>query len=174
METRGFGPAAACECPGGVGAVSTTVRRATATTLAAMSVLHVAWATGSAFPADDRDELADLVAGTNEMPSAPECLAVATLLGVAAGVVAGPRWLPETVRRFGCLTVASVLGVRAVLGASGYTRLVVPWTPSERFERLDRRYYATLCAALAVGSWTARRVDRGSPRRVRAAAWPWR
>lgn len=139
--------------------MSRALQRSTATTLAALSALHVAWATGSAFPADHRDELADLVAGTNEMPPARECLAVATLLGVAAGVVAGPRCLPETVRRLGCLTVASVFGVRAVLGASGYTRLIVPWTPSERFERLDRRYYAPLCAALAAGSWTATRTD---------------
>ena len=156
MDPRGSARAAAWESPGGVGSVSKTVRRATATTLAALSALHVAWATGSAFPVDHRDELADFVAGTNEMPPAPECLAVATLLGVAAGVVAGPRWLPESVGRLGCLTVANVLGVRAVLGASGYTRLIVPWTPSERFEQLDRRYYAPLCAALAVGSWTAR------------------
>lgn len=152
--------------------MSRTVRRSTATTLAAISGLHLAWATGSACPADNRDELADLIAGSDEMPSARECLAVAALLGVAAGVVAGPRWLPETVRRLGCLTVAGVLGLRAVFGASGYTRLVVPWTPSERFERLDRRYYAPLCAALAIGSWSARGAGRGSSGRARAAACP--
>lgn len=124
----------------------------TAVTLAGLAGLHVAWGAGSSFPARTRTELADTIAGSEQVPGATESFAVAGLLGVAAALVAdvspGPRWMRGT----GVIGVAAVLGGRSVLGFTGRTGDVVPWTPSERFTVLDRRWYAPLCAALAFGS----------------------
>ena len=130
-------------------------RRVTSAALAALSGLHFAWAVGSTCPVADRGELADLVAGSDEMPGPQECAAVGGLLATAALLVAGPGWLPTGVRRLGALGVAVVLAGRATLGVTGRTGLVVPWTPSERFRRIDRRCYAPLCAALASGAAVA-------------------
>jgi hypothetical protein len=128
------------------------VRGSTVITLAALADVHAAWAFGSPFPAHDRRELADLVAGHDEMPGRAECLAVAGLLGVAAVLVADVLPVPRWVRRGGVWGVAAALGGRSALGFTGRTGSVVPWTPSDRFVALDRRWYAPLCAALAVGS----------------------
>src|SRR3712207_7046093 len=47
-----------------------------------LAILHVAWATGSSWPAKDRDALADLMAGRagGSVPPPTACLTVATLL----------------------------------------------------------------------------------------------
>ena len=137
--------------------MSRAVRKLTVVVLAVLADMHAAWAFGSPVPAPNRRELADLVAGTAEMPGTAECLAVSGLLGAAAVVVAGPRWLPARMRQIGAGGVATVLAARAMLGATGRTGSVVPWTPSERFRRLDRNYYAPLCAMLALGSLLATR-----------------
>src|SRR3954463_9017151 len=72
--------------------------RSAAVTLLGLAGLHVAWASGSSWPADDRAELADLMAGRagGSVPSPAQCLAVATLLTSASALVAGgaPRLPP--------------------------------------------------------------------------------
>jgi hypothetical protein len=128
---------------------------ATAAVLAGIGGLHVAWGLGSAFPLEDRAELADAVAGTAQFPGRAESFGVAGLLGAAAVVVAGPPFVPRRVAVFGRVGTAGVLGARGVLGLANRTGQVVGWTTSARFNRLDRRYYAPLCVVFAVGALAA-------------------
>lgn len=81
----------------------------TSGTFAAIAGLHVAWGNGSAFPFSTRDQLADAVVGTKQVPGPLACYGVASALLVAAGVIENvPPW-PNRVRRAGLLTIAVVL-----------------------------------------------------------------
>jgi hypothetical protein len=120
--------------------------------LAAIASLHVVWATGSAWPLEHRDALADAVIGRaeGEVPSPAACLAVAGLLGAAASLVGGwPAGKPR-VRRAGVTGVVVTLSTRAGLGLTGHTDLLSPGSNSRRFRELDRRIYSPLCLALAL------------------------
>jgi len=137
--------------------VATVTKHLTAGTLVVIAGLHVAWGWGSPFPFADRDQLADAVVGARRVPSSSACYAVAGALGAAAALVQGvPRLAPRP-RRVGLLGVAGVLGLRGVLGLAGRTGLASPGSESPRFRRLDRRLYAPLCVALALGALDARR-----------------
>ena len=128
------------------------VTGATAVSLAAIGALHGLWATGSTFPFPDEQTMADTVAGTTRAPGVPETVAVAGLLTAAAALVTDIAPLPRTIRRLGVGVVATVLAARGALGLAGRTDVLVPWTPSDRFVELDRRYYSPLCLALAAGA----------------------
>jgi hypothetical protein len=131
------------------------VAGASAVLLAGISALHVVWATGSGFPFADEQSMADTVAGTPRAPRAPETVVVAGLLAAAAALVADVAPVPQGIRRLGVGVVAAVLATRGALGVSGRTAVLVPWTPSDRFVELDRRYYGPLCLALALGAATS-------------------
>jgi len=126
-------------------------RRALSVTGAALiagaSAMHAVWGTGSAWPARDRRELADLVVGTQEFPDTSACFTVATLLAGAAAVVARGAGGPRGRASRAC--IAGVFAIRGVAGLTGSTRWLVPWTPSDRFADWDRRYYGPLCVAIA-------------------------
>jgi hypothetical protein len=119
---------------------------------------HVLWGLGSAWPAADRCRLADSVAGTEEMPSARACFAVAGALGAAAALVAGAgeQYRLLRVARAG---VGAVLVNRGVIGVTGWTELLVPWTPSRHFQDLDRRFYGPFCLALGGSILTSSSVN---------------
>lgn len=129
------------------GAVRATASLLGASLLAGAAALHVVWGRGSSWPAADRRALADVVAGTEEVPDARACLAVATLLAGAAGTVAARPAGPVGRTARGC--IAAVLAVRGLTGLTGTTGLLVPWTPSIRFVELDRRCHGPLCLAIA-------------------------
>ena len=131
--------------------VGRAVSRSTAVVLAAVSALHVAWGFGASFPFRSRDELADAVVGTADVPPPVACFAVAVALATGATLVAGVVPLAPRLRRRAIVTMACVLGVRGALGLLGRTQVVAPGSHSERFIRLDRRMYAPLCLALALG-----------------------
>ena len=134
---------------------STSVAGVTSTALLALSGLHVAWAAGSSFPFADRDALADAVVGARVVPSRGACLAVAAALAVAGALVAGAPVVPRRLRPLGIASVAVVLGFRGAVGLAGRTDLLSPGSSSDRFRRLDRRYYSPLCLALAAGALTS-------------------
>lgn len=119
----------------------------TAMVLTGIAGLHAAWGVGSAWPATDRRQLADAVAGTEDMPPAGACFAVAGALLSAAALVAGAG-NHNRLQRLGRKGVAAVLLLRGVTGVTGSTGLVVSWAPSANFQTLDRRYYGPLCLAL--------------------------
>jgi hypothetical protein len=109
-----------------------------AAALFAISGMHVAWGLGSSWPRIDRE-----AAG----PAA--CFAVAGLLGVAAGLVAGrPRRAPR-LSRLGARTVTAVLATRGAFGMAGRTDLLASEASSERFRSMDRRVYSPVCLTLA-------------------------
>jgi hypothetical protein len=133
-----------------------TTGTAVSAALAATGALHAVWAR-SPWPLRTRAEFADAVVGVEERraPSPAACVAVAGLLGAGAYLVgaragalpaAGPRWL----RRAGAGTVAGVLLARGSAGPVLFTSGRVE--RSERFLRLDRRYYSPLCLVLGAGS----------------------
>ncbi len=137
--------------------VATATTTATAATLTAIAALHVAWGAGSTFPYAGDEALAEHVAGTAKPPGPRECFAVAGLLLIAAGVVGDVLPIGSRMRRVGSLGIAAILGGRGVVGVMGRTGSVVPWTPSDHFNQLDKRYYGPLCLALAAGALTAAR-----------------
>jgi len=110
---------------------SKSTGRITATVLVAIAGLHVAWGMGSSYPFQSRDELADSVVGTSEVPSPMACMAVAGLLVLAAALVAGFPPLPKRVRAIALRVVTAV--------------------DSPTFARLDKRLYSPLCLWLAAG-----------------------
>ena len=124
----------------------------TASVLAGIGALHVAWALGSSFPFRDRAALADTVVGNDAVPGRGASLAVAGLLGVAAGLVADVLPVAPRFRRVGVVGVASVLATRAAFGFAGSTERLVAGSNSPRFVTADRRVFAPLCAALAAGA----------------------
>jgi hypothetical protein len=141
--------------------VAATAERSAAVTLLALAGLHAGWAFGWSWPARDRDQLADLMAGRADgsVPPPAACVAVAGLLASAAGLVAGRPRRGSRLRPAGALGVAAVLGVRGACGLAGRTDLVSPGSTSPRFRRLDRRYYSPLCVLLAAAAASsARRV----------------
>lgn len=127
-------------------------RRVTVGVLGTLSALHVAWGFGSSFPFRSRDELADAVVGTADVPRPAACFAVAGALGTGAALVANVAPVPLRVRRPAIVVMACVLGLRGALGLIGKTAVVARGSNSERFVRLDRRMYAPLCLALSLGS----------------------
>lgn len=133
------------------------VTAATAATLAGLAGLHVAWAFGSTFPQPDRYELADRVIGITDLPPRGPTLAVAGLLGGAVVTVAAPRALPGPLRGVAPIALTAVLAARGALGVTGRTGRALRIDTSERFRRLDRRYYGPLCLALAAGVVVGRR-----------------
>ena len=127
-------------------------RRQTAATLVGIGVLHAMWGRGSTFPFADREQLNDTVVGQDATPSPVACYAMAGLLVTAGALVAGLPSPNSRLRRVGVATVAGVLGARAALGFAGRTDLVSPGSVSEKFRETDKRYFAPLCLALALGA----------------------
>jgi hypothetical protein len=128
--------------------------------LLAIAGLHAAWASGSSWPAKDRETLADLMAGRagGAVPPPAACLTVATLLASGSALVAGwPRRLPR-LQRAGAFGVAAVLGIRGACGVAGRTDVVSPGSTSPAFRRLDRRYYSPLCLVLAAAAASSARA----------------
>ncbi len=131
--------------------------------LLAIGALHALWATGSPWPFSSSQELSDAVAGRedSEPPPPAACLAVTGLLITAATFVAGrPRRIPW-LSRIGSAGAVAVLTSRGALGLAGHTDIVSPGSVSERFRRLDRRFYSPLCLTLAALALPA---VSGSPR----------
>ena len=79
------------------------------------------------------------------MPSAGPCLAVAALLALGGGLVAGWPTNKPRLQRIGAAGVAATLAARGLVGAAGFTPLT-----SETFLWWDRRLYSPLCLLLAV------------------------
>jgi hypothetical protein len=105
--------------------------------LLAIGGLHVAWGLATSWPRIDRE------------PADPAAyFAVAGLLGVGAGLVAGPRRAPR-LGRLGARTVSGVLATRGAFGMAGRTDLLASGASPERFRRMDRRVYSPVCLTLA-------------------------
>lgn len=89
------------------------------------------------------------------MPSAGACLAVAALLVLGGGLVAGRPASKPLLQRVGAAGVAATLAARGLAGAAG----LMPLT-SETFLWWDRRLYSPLCLLLAALSATGAVSER--------------
>jgi hypothetical protein len=123
--------------------------------LASVSLLHFAWGTGSTFPFTEREELNDAVIGRQATPSPAACHTVAVALAASAVVVTRAHRGRTLRSRTASTALTVILASRAALGLTGRTDLAVPGSNSPRFKRLDRIYYAPLCAFLATGAGLA-------------------
>jgi hypothetical protein len=121
----------------------------TATSLLVLAALHVSWGLGYSIPFRDREQLADAVIGTSEVPPLGACLAVASALVLAAVLVIGILPIPGRLRTFALRVVASILLTRGVAGALGRTSTLSPGSNSPTFKRLDKKIYSPLCLWLA-------------------------
>ncbi|MFJ9695006.1 DUF3995 domain-containing protein [Kitasatospora sp. NPDC101183] len=127
---------------------------AVAGTMAGVGALHAVWAV-TPWPLRTPEEFADVVVGAGEgLPPAAACLGVAGLLGAASYLVAAqagavPAVGPARLRRAGVRTVSAVMLAR---GVGGLALFGTALERSERFRRLDRRYYSPLCLALGAGA----------------------
>jgi hypothetical protein len=134
-----------------VKAEGSTKETLTAVALFSLAGLHVMWGLGSSFPFRNREELADSVIGTSDVPPLAACMGVAAALTLAAILVTGVAPLPKSVRRIALRIAATVLATRGLAGAFGRTSTLSPGSDSPTFQRLDRRIYAPLCLWLAAG-----------------------
>jgi hypothetical protein len=122
-----------------------------ALTLAALSALHLTWATGSTWPMGSEAELADNVSGVQQMPSSQACLVMGGGLGLAAAAVAGAGG-SNRLLRFVRAGIAVGFLTRGVAGVTGNTVRLVRWKPSAHFVEMDRRYYGPLCLLIGVAA----------------------
>lgn len=134
------------------GLVRTSAGVLGAAAVGAAGLVHAAWAAGSTWPADSSDGLADLVVGKRPMPGAPECAAVAALLGATTVATTlatvGGRGPIVGVGRRGSKVAAGVLVVRGVGGLGAEALAIGDLAPE--FRRWNRRLYSPLCIALGV------------------------
>jgi uncharacterized protein DUF3995 len=118
-------------------------------TMLVLAGLHVLWGVGFSFPFRDREQLADAVIGTSDVPPRSACIAVASALALAAVLVSGLLPLPGRLRSFALRVVSSILLTRGLAGALGRTSMLSPGSESATFQRLDKKIYAPLCLWLA-------------------------
>jgi Protein of unknown function (DUF3995) len=121
----------------------------TAAVLVAIAGLHALWGFGSSFPFRTREELADSVVGSSDVPSRRACVSVAAALVLSAILVARMVPLPTALRKVALRVVTTVLATRGVAGAMGRTSTLSPGSDSPAFNRLDKRLYSPLCLWLA-------------------------
>lgn len=120
-------------------------------TVAALSALHVIWATGSPWPLSSQEAFVKTITGDGTKPSAGASLVVAGLLAVTAEATARPS---SPARRILALGAAGVIGARGLLGLAAASRLpdVTP-----EFVEADRRIYSPLCLVLSASMFASLR-----------------
>ncbi len=124
--------------------------------LSVVSVLHIGWALGMAWPAKTRAELPTIVVGAptgSPMPPALLTLVVAFAifgLGVAglwgAGVVSFAG--ANAFRLWVLLAISAIFALR---GVATYLPIGPLQANVQPFKTLDRHYFAPLCLLLAAG-----------------------
>lgn len=134
-----------------------TLALAMSAVLAAIALLHLAWAAKIWWPAHDESALARTVAGfrgIDRMPGIFACIAVAVALLACLMLTAGMSFAPGVANLPAwIITGASALAgfVFLARGIAGFTPFWAKLTPEEPFRSLDRRYYSPLCIALGLG-----------------------
>lgn len=122
-------------------------RLGAASSLAALGLLHAAWALGSSWPAPSQQALADAVVGAQaapaRLPTAVVAVGLLTSAAVVSGAVGGTR-----LGRGAAAALSAAFVARAALGGQGAARMITSAAPSPRFQALDRRLYRPLCAAI--------------------------
>ncbi|VAW96201.1 hypothetical protein MNBD_GAMMA20-1621 [hydrothermal vent metagenome] len=136
--------------------IMTTIALLIFSSLFAVALLHVAWAFGVFWPANDEQTLIDTVIGApgmSEMPGTGLTLAVAA--GIAsAGIFAlwGAKLvtlpLPAWMQSASLLVLAIIFGLR---GFSSYLTIGPLSARTQPFAHLDQWFYAPLCLLICLG-----------------------
>lgn len=129
--------------------------------LTAVGVLHAVWASGSAWPAKNRKQLAQATVGSNQHPEAQATAVVAATALVGGAVAAGALGegaLPVAGRRI----AGVVLIARSALGGDAALKVLGLPKANKHFIELDNQYYRPLCAVLGVALLIGARKPRRS------------
>ncbi len=121
-----------------------------------VSLVHLGWAFGIAWPAKTREMLVPTVVGLPKGTPMPSALLTVTVafailaLGVVALWGAGGVALPifAELKGWALLGGAAIFGVR---GVATYLPFGALRASAEPFRTLDRRYFAPLCLLLSAG-----------------------
>ncbi|WP_191966848.1 DUF3995 domain-containing protein [Microbacterium testaceum] len=130
-------------------ATTTTARIAATAGLAALGLLHGAWAAGSSWPADSPEALAEAVVGAPSAPARLPTIVVAAGLTGAAVLVSG-RVGRSPLARIWLRVLQVALLTRGALGGTVAAEVITGTPPSATFRRLDRVLYRPLCLTLGV------------------------
>jgi hypothetical protein len=116
--------------------------------LLVLAAIHMLWGFGYWFPYREEERLVAAVVGTRDvtrMPGPIPCGLVSGSLVMLLIVLWGREHPAQDWIVFGAAVVLTVRGAVTYLGFWRYM------TPQEPFASYDRRYYAPLCLALALG-----------------------
>jgi Protein of unknown function (DUF3995) len=125
-------------------------------TLTAISLVHLAWAFGSAFPCKDRETLVRTVVGSSggggAMPPgfASAFVAAATFMAALWPLIMQGRiltFVPVPLVGLGAIVLILVFLGRGIIGLTPWFRRLLPEEP---FVSLNRKYYSPLCIALGL------------------------
>ncbi|MGW6060489.1 DUF3995 domain-containing protein [Streptomyces sp. NPDC055189] len=128
-----------------------TAQRAAAVLASVLTVdalLHLYWATGSTWPADDEARLSYAVLGTDAPFTPPVVLPLAVLLLTAAGLVVAQSRRPHRLLRLGTLAVAGGLCLRTLAGLYW----IFAQDTGSAFYLLNLALYTPLCALLCAAA----------------------
>lgn len=120
-----------------------------------IAVLHLYWAFGGFWPAQNRSELPQAVVGTENasMPSNGLTLLVAVLV-LTAGFVP-ILWIKLITlpidREFQALAMSMLTLIFLARGALTYTPFANSYSVIEPFVTLNRKFYSPLCLAIGLG-----------------------
>jgi Protein of unknown function (DUF3995) len=124
--------------------------------LTAISLLHLAWAFGSAFPCQDRETLVRTVVGrsgggSSMPPGFSSALVAAATFLAALWPLIMQGWIVKSVpiplQGLGTIVLILVFLGRGVIGLTPWFRRLLPEEP---FVTLNRKYYSPLCIALGL------------------------
>lgn len=120
------------------------------TGLTAVGALHLAWASGSPWPAKNRKRLAESVVGNAAALPDPTATAVVGATAIVGGAIAGgalgENGAAVAIRRAG----GAVLLARAAFGGDAALSVLGLPPAGKRFLDLDRRFYRPLCGVLGL------------------------
>ena len=128
----------------------------TAAGLGAVAALHALWATGSSWPRQDHDSLADLVVGQRPFPSRAATWTVAGMLAGASMTIARSAGATSAISLQHRRLVTVTSGALLLRGVAGLVVSAVGIGDStSEFRRWDLRLYSPLCIALGLGAAAA-------------------
>lgn len=124
--------------------------------LAAIGLIHLAWAFGLRWPARDEAGLVATVIGRTRdgrMPSRPLTILVAAAILAAAALVAAVsrNAVPARFVAAALFAYAALDLIFMLRGLSGYVAPMWRHTEGTPFHRLNQRYYSPLCLLIAAG-----------------------
>jgi len=123
--------------------------------LISLAAIHVVWALGSSWPAEDEESLAQMVLGSSRRmpPRIASWVVAMAMTGFFIIVMMNAGWLPTPFAAYILqIPLAGVMAIFLGRGLWGFflDRRLRPSTIGTPFERLNLIYYSPLCMVLAI------------------------